>query len=77
MATWRVIGTDSESLSGVAPVCPRQDELAGPHLIVDLGRPDAAGVYDCCPHPHLECGNERAAERVAVFLTDADVEACD
>jgi hypothetical protein len=77
MATWRVIGTDSESLSGVAPACPRANDPTGPHWVFDIGQADMAGVYDCCPHPHLECHSERAAERMAIALTDSDVDPCE
>lgn len=53
---WRVIMTDTEGMSGIAPVCPHQDD---PNLHTlpddeDAGRAFPAGVYDCCPGPHLE-----------------------
>jgi hypothetical protein len=53
---WRLIATDSESLTGLAPVCTsgRSDAL---HMIDDYpGGPkrDEEGVYDCCPWPQIE-----------------------
>lgn len=56
---WRAIITDSESRSGVAPVCPKHDN---------------AWVLDCCPHPHIECWSERIAEIVAGHLSDVEAE---
>ena len=77
MSEWRVIITDSESASGVAPVCPKTDTLhtftIDDHL---TPRVDAMGVYDCCPQPHLECWSERNAFELAHALTIAGVEVC-
>lgn len=75
VSEWRVIITDSESASGVAPVCPQQTDPTV-HVIGDVDESDELGVYDCCPHPHLECWSERAATRLAAELTAAGVEAC-
>lgn len=63
---WRVIITDSESLTGVAPVCDNQNG-------------DGHGVNwvrDCCPYPHLETYSEIKAPALAAVLTDMDVEEC-
>lgn len=53
---WRLIITDSESPTGLAPVCTREDGNAL-HMIDDYpGGPqrDEEGVYDCCPWPQIE-----------------------
>lgn len=63
---WRVIGTDSESETGVAPIC---ENIAHP--------PDHdSWVFDCCPHPHLELGTPSQARRIARELTDAEADVC-
>jgi len=66
---WRMIFTDSESLTGVAPVC---DDPTGLHLVADFNAEDVNGVYDCCPHPHIECWTERAATDIAQRLNEAE-----
>ena len=71
MSQWRVIITDSESMTGVAPVC----ETMGPDHFVD-GMTLADWVFDCCPHPHIECWNEYNAKDLALALTDTDAQAC-
>lgn len=53
---WRIIHTDSESPTGLAPVCSgeRSDSL---HMIEDYPdgpARDEEGVYDCCPGPQIE-----------------------
>lgn len=63
MTAWRVIITDSESLSGVAPTCENH-----------VG--NGAAVYDCCPGPHIECWSEQRAETIAKMLTEAEAEIC-
>lgn len=75
---WRTIDTDTESRTGVAPVCEQQDRLDGPH-----GRDDGndawaddGGVYDCCPHPHIETYSEPGARRLATLLTELDAGPC-
>lgn len=76
---WRVIVTDTECLTGVAPICERQDDPEGLHHIYEPGvyeAQDTHGVYDCCPHPHLETYDERLAPSVAAKLTEADVSVC-
>jgi hypothetical protein len=60
MSRWRVILTDSESMSGVAPVC---DDASSLHP-----SDTEAWVCDCCPKPHMECWNERQAKLVALAL---------
>ncbi|MCX4615747.1 hypothetical protein [Streptomyces mirabilis] len=53
---WRVIVTDSESATGVAPVCTASGD-DDEHELVALGRGpfrDEEGVYDCCPTPQFE-----------------------
>ncbi|MGW0584746.1 hypothetical protein ACWD25_54745 [Streptomyces sp. NPDC002920] len=72
---WRLILTDSESLTGLAPVCTgdRSDAL---HQIPDYpGGPirDEDGVYDCCPWPQIETCSEPVAAYL-VELLNADVE---
>jgi hypothetical protein len=61
--TWRVVFTDSESPDGIAPVC------------ADEGHDPADGsVYDCCPEPDIEVGDERvAAYLVALLNADREV----
>lgn len=78
---WRVILTDTEGLTGVAPVCPEARTRGGSHdLLADPpevpDRWDDSGVYDCCPQPHIECWHETVAEQVAEILTKAGAEMC-
>lgn len=73
--TWRVIMTDSESPTGLAPVCTgeRSDAL---HMIHDYpGGPirDEQGVYDCCPWPQIETYSTVWAAYLAELL-NADAE---
>lgn len=63
---WRVIVTDSESETGIAPVC----HSAGHPPEQDLW------VFNCCPHPHLELGTPDLARRTAREFTDADAAPC-
>jgi len=69
---WRTIDTDTESRTGVAPVCDNQ------HTGLDYNgsEPDPHGVYDCCPHPHIETYMEDNAERLAALLTELDAGPC-
>jgi hypothetical protein len=72
---WRVVITDSESPTGLAPVCSgeRSDAL---HMIDDYpGGPqrDEDGVYDCCPRPQIETYSTVWAEYL-VELLNADAE---
>ena len=73
-AHWRVIGTDTERITGVAPVCPKPDV----HAMMHGGPPDDVEVYDeCCVHgPHLECWGEGTAVRLRDFLNEYGVEVC-
>jgi hypothetical protein len=76
--TWRLIITDSESPTGLAPVCTgeRSDAL---HMIDDYpGGPqrDEDGVYDCCPWPQIETySTVWAAYLVELLNADAGEEA--
>jgi hypothetical protein len=69
---WRVITTDSESLTGLAPVCTADRRF---HEIPDYpGGPkyDDEGVYDCCPWPQIETYSvDVAAYLVALLNADA------
>lgn len=77
MTGWRTIFTDTESESGVAPVCEHQNDVAkhssgdGFGVVVD-----PHGVYDCCPHPHIETCREDGAKRLAALLTMLDAGPC-
>ncbi|MFE6482430.1 hypothetical protein ACFVGN_05745 [Streptomyces sp. NPDC057757] len=67
---WRTVITDSESPTGLAPVCSgkRSDAL---HMIEDYpGGPqrDEDGVYDCCPYPQIETYSTVWAEYLAGLL---------
>jgi hypothetical protein len=77
MSAWRVIITDSESATGVAPVCEQQDDVtkhsSGDGFGVTV---DPHGVYDCCPQPHIETWWEDGAKRLAELLTELDAAAC-
>lgn len=72
---WRLIIGDSESMDGIAPVCPSTGDTAGLHLIADYPDgpiQDETGVYDCCPTPWIEAGHgEIAAYLVALLNADA------
>jgi hypothetical protein len=72
---WRVIGTDSESLTGVAPVCPRQHDYEV-HGVPDCAAVDTHGVYDCCPHPHIETWSESSADALRNLLNAIGAEPC-
>lgn len=69
---WRVITTDSESLTGLAPACTADRRF---HEIADYpGGPkyDDEGVYDCCPWPQVETYSVAvAAYLVALLNADA------
>jgi len=74
---WRLIGTDSESDSGVAPVCRQPDVHAMLTPAGEVGRPDDTFVYaECCGHPHLECWTPHNAVLVRDFLNSLGVEVC-
>lgn len=78
MSAWRVIITDTESMTGVAPVCPEQADPEGRHRILDehADLQSEHGVFDCCPHPHIECWSEGVAQVMAESLTAAEAEIC-
>ncbi|MEU1919293.1 hypothetical protein ABZ742_03870 [Streptomyces albogriseolus] len=70
---WRLIATDSESLTGLAPVCTADRRF---HEIADYpGGPkyDDEGVYDCCPWPQIETYSTAVAAYL-VELLNADTE---
>ncbi|WP_433893074.1 hypothetical protein [Streptomyces sp. CA-111067] len=71
---WRVIIGDSESMDGLAPVCPSVADTTGLHVIdrSDGSVQDDTGVYDCCPTPWIEAGHgEISAYLVALLNADA------
>jgi hypothetical protein len=77
MSKWRVIITDTESLTGVAPICESPEHAkSAAHQAGDDQELGADWVYDCCPHPHIETWSETTAATVALKLTHADAEAC-
>lgn len=72
---WRLIATDSESLTGLSPVC-NGDRSNALHQIPDHpGGPirDEEGVYDCCPWPQIETYSPAVAAYL-VELLNADAE---
>ncbi|MCX4705691.1 hypothetical protein [Streptomyces sp. NBC_01373] len=72
---WRVIITDSESPTGVAPVCTAEDS-GEHHVIADFPGgpiPDPEGVYDCCPDPQFDTYSTILAPYL-VELLNADTE---
>jgi len=77
MTAWRTIFTDTERESGVAPVCEYQNDMAKHSSGDGFGvEADPHGVYDCCPHPHIETWNETTAAQLAQTLTAAEAEVC-
>ncbi len=64
MTRWRVIGTDTENETGIAPVC----EAAKHSDDFD------SWVFDCCPRPQIECWTPHAARQIADALTAAEAE---
>lgn len=61
---WRVIITDTETCSGIAPRCNSSQHPYADHEECD--------VYDCCPEPHVETWSEPLAARI-VALLNADL----
>jgi len=62
---WRVIMTDTEGPTGIAPVCetdhtPHSED--GESQLKDW-------VFDCCPGPHIELWSEGAAVELAARFT--------
>lgn len=71
---WRTIFTDSESETGVAPVC---EQTIGVPVGLHENEPGVGHwVYDCCPHPHIETYSEPGATRLATLLTELDAGPC-
>lgn len=73
---WRVIITDSESLTGVAPVCESKEHAKN---AAKSGMEEGAGadwVFDCCPYPQIETWSEVKATLIAEVLTLAEAEIC-
>lgn len=64
---WRVIYTDSEGPTGVAPECDLPHDEPGQ---------DRHDVYDCCPHPHIETYSEQVATFLAGYMTAHEVGMC-
>lgn len=75
---WRTIFTDTESQTGVAPVCKEQGDTSGGHGQFEGLKvwADEHGVYDCCNWPHLETYSEQGAKRLAELLTELDAGPC-
>jgi hypothetical protein len=71
---WRTINTDTESMTGVALVCDRQDDPNSDHALDGMQLTDY--VFGCCPHPHIECWDESMAATLAHLLTDVNAEPC-
>ena len=67
---WRVIITDTESPSGVAPVCVNTYK----HHWGDSADPQI--FDDCCIGPHIECWFPANARLIADHLTEIDAEIC-
>jgi hypothetical protein len=73
-ATWRLIITDSESQSGVAPIC----NLPDVHAMMRGGHPGDFDVFaECCPGPHLECNSPQGARQLLAVLNAHGVTVCD
>ncbi|MFF3190508.1 hypothetical protein [Streptomyces misionensis] len=73
---WRVIYTDSESPTGIAPVCNAEGIDDEHHTIAnhpDGPMRDEQGVYDCCPTPQVETYSPVLAAYL-VELLNADAE---
>lgn len=73
---WRLILTDTELPTGVAPVCP-QPEV---HGAMHGGPADDMELYDeCCAviGPHLQCWTENNARELMSMLNRLGVELCD
>lgn len=75
---WRIIITDSEQPTGVAPEC---SAMTSPLSAMSLhwvdGKINTYGVWDCCPHPHLECWTPVRAQALAAMLNDSEVQVCE
>jgi len=74
---WRTIFTDTEGMTGVAPECGHQNDVSKHSSGDGFGKVvDPHGVYDCCPHPHIECWDESFASLIARYLTCGNAEPC-
>lgn len=85
---WRVVITNSETLDGIAPVCPQQMQPGGPHHQSTQPRVaglwtiftrdlwfDRHGIYDCCPPPHLWAPDAHTAAELADMMSACGVQA--
>ncbi|MFF9088601.1 hypothetical protein ACF1BE_19655 [Streptomyces sp. NPDC014991] len=72
---WRVVITDSESPTGIAPVCTATGDNDEHAKFDHIGRPmrDVEGVYGCCPDPVVETYSTVLAAYL-VELLNADTE---
>jgi hypothetical protein len=70
LGQWRTITTDSESQTGIAPVCKHQRDYMKHSTGEGYMQPpaDEYGVYDCCPEPQIEMWNETVAGRLVSVL---------
>lgn len=74
---WRVIITDTESMTGVAPVCESPEHAMNAYVATkDPNMACLDTVFDCCPHPHIECWSEAGARIVAGQLDLHSAEPC-
>jgi hypothetical protein len=76
MTAWRTIITDSESKTGVAPVCESPEHIETARMAALTSEEAGADVFDCCPHPYIECWDETLAKTAASLLTSGDAEVC-
>lgn len=72
---WRVILTDTELPTGVAPICPKPDVHAA---MREGAKPDGLDVFaECCIGPHLECWTQAMAVYIRIELDAEYVRICD
>lgn len=73
---WRVVITDSESPTGIAPVCTAEGDRDEHDEVDDGTGPmrDEHGVYGCCPTPWIDTFLPTTAAYL-VELLNADAEA--
>ncbi|RPK74500.1 hypothetical protein [Streptomyces sp. ADI95-17] len=76
---WRTIITDSESPTGVAPVCTTEGSDDEHHVLADHPSGptrDDEGIYGCCPWPQIETDSAAvAAYLIELLNADAHVDA--